>query len=493
MFKVKEQRNTTGGHFRIAKKQQQPPQQKEEKQEVTRKIPIDRNNEQCLLGHALNEKISLEKLCGEVTPEMFLYKNHRAIFESLKYLYDRNLEVTIDAVDAVRSRFVGGDSVRLSYLGELKSIFSDYIAEENYGFHIEKLRDDKIKDELTLKYMPEFAETLLNPRATTEMLMDGIARIKEHIENNFVDTDFRFADLRVVDTEHTEFQKQRELGNVFGSTGYERLDKMLNDGYSKTKMTVVAGRTGMGKSSFVVNSFMRLALAGVPVAIYNFEMDSISTYDRLVSIKANIPLERIIKQREQMTEEEKQREHEAKEELKRAPLYLYNGATQTMEGLRRDIRILKERHGVHTIAYDLFDKMKFKMYNNRSTADTINEGLKQIQNIGREFDVHQVLVVQVGRTAEKRKNKRPKLSELKDAGGYEERADNVLFLYRPEYYTSAQEDKIVTPETFEPVEIIIAKQRQGAGNVKTSFEFYPASTTISEPVMDNGGGNSEYE
>jgi len=208
-------------------------------------------------------------------------------------------------------------------------------------------------------------------------------------------------------------------------------------------------------------------------------------YDRMIAVRANIPITRLIRQRDQMTPDEKARERKAKDELRSLPIYFYTASTQTMSGIQRDIRILKEKYGVKIVAYDLFDKIRFNYSGNRSTADIMNESLKLIQGMGRDFNIHQILVVQIGRSAEKRKNKRPKLSELKDAGGFEERADNVFFLYRPSYYNNPEEEEegSSSVDHSEDVEVIIAKQRQGTSNMKVILDFWPATTTIAEPIL----------
>jgi replicative DNA helicase len=112
---------------------------------------------------------------------------------------------------------------------------------------VSKLKDDKVKDILMLDLMPDFAQALVNPRMTTEALLEKITTIRDQIENSYVNDDFRFIDSTTVDMDHTAQQVQRESGKVFGSTGYAKLDTQLTDGYADTKLTIVAGRPGMGK------------------------------------------------------------------------------------------------------------------------------------------------------------------------------------------------------------------------------------------------------
>lgn len=459
-------------------------QPEEEQPKIKRKVPIDKNNEQYLLGHALSDNKLLEILVSEADSDCFLYPNHRAIYRGLKHLFDKALNVEVDSIDAIKNQLREGYTIKLDYLDELKATFQSEAGENNYRMHISKLRDDKVKDNLMLSLMPDFANSLINPQCSVDDLLQQITKIKDVVETGQAASEFNFIPAVDVVAEHDKAIEDRLRGGTFVTTGYEKLDKHLTEGFSRKTMSIVAGRTGMGKSSFVGNVLLRLGLQGVPVAIYNFEMDKIAMLDRLIAIKAEIPLENIIKKRHQLTEDDLRREKEAKELIKNLPIYFFDRSTQTMEGVKRDIRLLKDKYNVQVIAYDLFDKMKFKHTSNRSTADIINENLKTIQGMSRDYDIHQILVVQIGRGAEKRKNKRPRLNELKDAGGYEERADNILFLYRPSYYAQAEEDMEIPVDQSEEIEVIIAKQRQGAMNKKVMFDFFPVSTCISEPMED---------
>ena len=457
----------------------------DEKKKVDRLIPIDNNNEQYILAHAMTSTRALDILATEVDHDSFLYLNHRALCQCCQYLASSKVKVTADSIDLVRKKFHKGATVKLEYTTELMSVFDSPFDEENYRFHISKLRDDKVKERLSMQMLPALAKSMMNPSSTTDKLVDEVGKMLRFLEDGRSDTDFKFIPLAVVDDEHNAEIKTRDAGGSFGTTGYDKLDRYLTDGLSATKLTIVAGRPAMGKSALVANILLRLGLLGIPVAIFNFEMDCISMYDRMIAVRANIPITRLIRQREQMSPDEKARELKAKDELKKLPIYFYTASTQTMSGIQRDIRILKEKYGVKVIAYDLFDKIRFNYSGNRSTADIMNESLKLIQGMGRDFDIHQILVVQIGRSAEKRKNKRPKLSELKDAGGFEERADNVFFLYRPSYYNNPEEEEegSTSVDQSEDIEVIIAKQRQGTSNMKIVLDFWPATTTIAEPIL----------
>lgn len=456
-----------------------------------RTFPIDQNNEQYLLGHAMSNP-RLGELLNGVDAENFLFVNHCALCQSIQCIISEGLQLSVDTVDTVRQKFQYGEKLTLQYVGELCAVFKGDVTAEDYKYHLNKLQNDKIKDRLAIDLLPKLIRDMVNPRMNPEEIAGRLDACRSYIEDKQVVGDFRFATAMTVDSEHDEQLKEREAETIFKTTGYLKLDVVLTDGYAPKKITIIAGRPGMAKSAYIANSFLRLAHQGIPCAIYNFEMDRVSMYDRMVSVLSEVPLMRIVKDRKSMNDDERKREREAKEELKHLPIFFYRFSTQSIDGLRRELRQLREKHNVQIVAYDLFKKMRFRGRSNASTADVINEALDELQVIGKDLEMHQILVVQIGRSAEKRKNKRPMLSELKDAGGFEEIADTILFLYRQAYYQQAAEvdesniesEMDVTVE--EDLEVIIAKQRQGTMNKKVMLHFRPALTYIAEKENEDG-------
>jgi replicative DNA helicase len=64
----------------------------------------------------------------------------------------------------------------------------------------------------------------------------------------------------------------------------------------------------------------------------------------------------------------------------------------------------------------------------------IGEIARALKQIAREFNVPVLVLSQLSRSIERRENKRPMLSDLRDSGSIEAEADVVLFIHREEYY-----------------------------------------------------------
>jgi len=83
--------------------------------------------------------------------------------------------------------------------------------------------------------------------------------------------------------------------------------------------------------------------------------------------------------------------------------------------------------------------------------------------MARDLAVPVLLVAGLGRTSERRNDKRPRLSDLGELEEVEQFADTVMFLYRDEYYNPDSDDKGIA-------EVIVGKHRNGpTGKVQLAW------------------------
>ena len=126
-----------------------------------------------------------------------------------------------------------------------------------------------------------------------------------------------------------------------------------------------------------------------------------------------------------------------------------------------------------------------KSENRVQEVSLMSRGLKAL---ARELEVPVVALSQLSRGPEQRTDKRPMLSDLRESGSIEQDADVVMFLFRPEYYASAE-----TREEMEgKAELIVSKQRNGPTGVVQLY-FQKAYTRFDSVVASAQGGGGHQE
>jgi len=138
-------------------------------------------------------------------------------------------------------------------------------------------------------------------------------------------------------------------------------------------------------------------------------------------------------------------------------------------------RMMKEREDIDILFIDYLQLITIPGYS-RSRENEVAEISRTLKKLAMELDISVVALSQLNRNTESRsKDKRPTLADLRESGAIEQDADMVIFIYRDDYYSDANEmDEVIVP-----TELIVAKQRNGPiGRVYVSFhkvfvDFYP--------------------
>jgi replicative DNA helicase len=238
-------------------------------------------------------------------------------------------------------------------------------------------------------------------------------------------------------------------------TAVRDINLKLN-GYQPSDLVIIAGRPAMGKTAYALNDALHQARLGYPVGIFSLEMSARQLTARLFANYAGIDSNKLAIGT--LSQSEMDVAVSLRTSFNKLPLYIDDEPFLTLLSLKIKAKKWVREKGVKVIYIDYLQLIS-NSQRGRTRDQEISEISRTLKGLAKELDIPIIALSQLSRTVETRGDKRPMLSDLRESGAIEQDADNVLFLYRPEYYGIPQwEDN--TPTTNE-VEVIISKFRNG--------------------------------
>lgn len=237
-------------------------------------------------------------------------------------------------------------------------------------------------------------------------------------------------------------------------SGFKDFDNMTN-GFRAGDLVYVAARPSMGKTAFAVQLATNIAHKyRKAVPFFTLEMTQEGIVERALFTEARVNANEFKKDPK---DHEFARVAQASGLLNVLPLH-FDERAKNIRDMRRQCRRLRQRHGeLGAIVVDYVQLMHGEGDNRTHELEAISRGLKEL---AKEFKCPMIALAQLSREVERRPDKRPMLSDLRDSGSLEQDADLVCFLYRPEYYFGPIDKEGNSVEGL--AEVIIAKQRNGA-------------------------------
>lgn len=217
-------------------------------------------------------------------------------------------------------------------------------------------------------------------------------------------------------------------------------------GLQNGELTLVPARPSMGKSILGGQLAAFTALRGRRVALFSLEMTTQQVHRRNVAALGNIPHEWLLAPDNEGDYWGSL--HTAAKALKSAPLYVDDTSDLTIGQVMARARMLHLRERLDLIVVDHIHDFRIKAAEARFEYGRIAQGLK---TLAKEFDCPVVALAQLNRGAANRADKRPTMTDLRESGELEQKADMILFVHREDYY-----DPNAKPGA---VELILAKGR----------------------------------
>jgi replicative DNA helicase len=233
-------------------------------------------------------------------------------------------------------------------------------------------------------------------------------------------------------------------------------------------MIVIAARPSMGKTSLAMNIAEAVAIdQKMPVGVFSLEMTSESLVLRMLCSRARVNLRNI--RDGFLAERDFPKLTGAAGKLANAPLFIDDTPGLSILQLRAKARRMHQQYGIKLFVIDylqLLHSTARRAENRQQEIADISSGVK---SLAKELKVPVIVLAQLNREVEKEKNRKPRMSDLRESGAIEQDADLIGLLYKP----SSNDDEDGGPDPAQealPVNLLIAKQRNGpTGDVNLTF------------------------
>jgi replicative DNA helicase len=420
--------------------------------------------EQSLLGGLLLDNTAWDRIADLVSEADFYRDDHRRIFRHINLLIERGKPADVVTVfESIEKSDEVEASGGLAYLGE---IANNTPSAANIRRYAEIVRERAILRKL-VTVGDEIAASALNPlgKEAKTLLDQAEAKIFEIAEAGSRNTQ-GFVPIQpllgqVVDRIQELYDRENPSDITGVPTGFHDLDEKTS-GLQPGDMIVVAGRPSMGKTAFALNIAEHVAVdMGLPVALFSLEMPGAQLAMRMLSSIGRLDQLRVRTGR--LNDEEWQRLTYALGRLNDAPIHIdETGGLNAVDLRARARRLYRQCGKLGLIVVDYLQLMS-STRDGENRATEIAEISRSIKSLAKELHVPVVALSQLNRELEKRNDKRPVMSDLRESGAIEQDADLILFLYRDEVYNTDSPDK-------GSAEVIIGKHRNGpTGKVQLTF------------------------
>lgn len=402
--------------------------------------------EESVLGSMMLSPEAIADVVEVLGPDDFYRSANGKVFETLREIYGRGDPVdAITAVEELKRRGLLEEIGGHLYISELVERVPTPAAAGSYARIVAETALLRRLISAAGEIMEMAYSAPEEPERVADRAEQRIYEVARHDEEGQVASLHQLVDQAMTDLEKIQ---NRESAFAGVPTGFRDVDALLS-GMQAGNLIIVAARPGVGKSSFITNVARNVAVdAQRPVAMFSLEMSRWEIGMRLLCAEARVPWDSIRNKR--VAADDWSRIAQAADTLHDAPLSVVDSGNVTLVDIRAKARRLAARHRLGVIMVDYLQLMSHtrRVENRQQEIAEISRGLKML---AKELEIPVVAVSQLNRDPERRQDKRPQLSDLRESGALEQDADVVMFIHRDDS----------DPAKKGLADLIVAKHRNG--------------------------------
>lgn len=410
-------------------------------------------NEQSLLSCLLKKGELIKEIALE--EKHFIELKHQKIFTAMKSLEEKNIHVDIITV----LNELGNDSLLFGGHAYLAELFNMITHENNF-----KTYENFVLNDFKVRQTKELTNQIQAIHSSKDIgqIKDLVYQLTELMEEG-EKNEFDLIDVLV---EIEEFADSDFDGIQGVPTGFYKLDA-ITDGWKEEELIILAARPSVGKTAFVLELSKHALFKNHAVDFFSLEMSARSLLTRMICNIGQIKSGKMKNPKKFFNQQD----------------WNHYKSTQTTISQMKDRFIIHDQSGLniqtirskvnkslkeipdkkHLVIIDYLTLIQGTGRKERHLE--VGEISRNLKRMARELQVPIIVLAQLNRSLEQRKDKRPMLSDLRDSGEIEQDADKVIFLHRDDYFSTDKSEEDV------PVDVIIAKNRNGSlDTVKLTFK-----------------------
>ncbi|MCI8811099.1 MAG: replicative DNA helicase [Oscillibacter sp.] len=435
---------------------------------LLRQLPHSLEAEQAVLGSMLIDAGCVKDIMDKLRPSDFYLRQNQEIFETIFSMFTHGHPIDgITVCGEMQKAGLYEEETTRSYLAQLIEITPTSANAQEYAAIV--------RDKAILRAISQAASDIV------AMVQEGVGETEALLEA----AEQKIYAVRRGQSAQDMVPLQQVLPDVLDrlgemsehenhlpglSTGLSDLDKKIT-GLNNSDLILLAARPGMGKTSMALNMALSVAKGEQKtVAVFSLEMSREQLVTRILSTEALVENNRL--RTGMLRETDWEKIAGAATVLNRLDIRIDDNPLLSVADMNAKCRRLDN---LCLVVVDYLQLMTSAGGSRRGGSDNrqqvVSDMSRTLKIMAKELNVPVICLSQLSRANEKRDDKRPMLSDLRESGSIEQDADIVLFLYRDDYYNEESEERNVA-------ECIVAKNRHGETG-KVRLQWSPEYTQFS--------------
>ena len=390
--------------------------------------------EELVLFAMISRYQDVQEQTSTLTLECFIYPLHRDVFNAIEIC--RLQGQAVEPVNVLDRMETPDSTLWLNQLTDSTSIVTNLEIRQ----WVTDLKEIAAARRLQL-YLQEESETR-KPTSQRLLELSDMLRDMEQTKSDSPDDA-----ESIIQQVFADIQTDNQEPAI--KTPWKQINHVCSGGFRSGEMIVIGGRPGMGKSAIALTLARCFAEQDMHTLYVSLEMSKKQLGQRLLSQLSKIPLE-LLRKQELSSNHISAAQRAVQWE---SPLHILDNI-RDLGAIRSHLqRQQLHQTPVKAIIIDYLQLLQGTEKKVESRQLEVSRMSRELKLMSQEFQLPVIILCQLNRTLESRKDKRPFLSDIRESGAIEQDADLVFFLYR---------DSVYNPESNEnQMELILAKHRHG--------------------------------